>query len=297
MKNNFKKIIVLSLVILCFSIFVNSKVEASTIILKPSSNMVGIGEQFYVDVMLDTNGKIINGFDGLVNFPLSNFSFIRAEEGSSIISFWIEKPTLKGNEITFSGIIPNGFSGVIDPFNPNKRLSGLMTRLVFEAKKEGVAKISLFKSYTTLNDGLGTIDNIPDVDTLITIQNSNNPFIYKSQNDVEPELSAFITRTPDLFNNKYALIFDARDAQTGIKEVLIKEGSRTWKKIESPYLLEDQSRHSIITLQATNYSDSSIVINIESVPYKIFSIRNIIIILLFIILLLFISRKIYEKYK
>jgi len=295
MNNNFKRIIIISIIVL--TLFVNKRVEASTLILKPSSNILSIGEQFYVDVMLDTEGKIINGFDGSINFPSSNISFLRAEEGSSMISFWVEKPTLKEDTITFSGIMPNGFSGVIDPFNSKTKLPGLMIRLVFEAKKEGSIYLSSLKTYTTLNDGLGTIDNILDHNIPLTIQNNYSSFVYKTPGDVSPELSAYITRDPNLFDDKYTLIFDAKDHQTGIKEVLIKEGKRNWKKIESPYLLEDQSRHSIITLQATNYSDSSIVMNIEGLPYKIFTVTNIIIAILSVIILLFIAKKVYEKYK
>ena len=78
---------------------------------------------------------------------------------------------------------------------------------------------------------------------------------------------------------------------------MVKEGNRKWKVITSPYLLEDQTRHSIITVQATNYSDSSIIMSIEGLPYKIFSFTNIIIILLFVIVSLFIFKKLYEKYK
>ena len=70
MNNNFKRIIIISIIVL--TLFVNKRVEASTLILKPSSNILSIGEQFYVDVMLDTEGKIINGFDGSINFPSSN---------------------------------------------------------------------------------------------------------------------------------------------------------------------------------------------------------------------------------
>jgi hypothetical protein len=298
MKNNFKKIIILS--VLVFTFFVSGKVEASSLLLKPSNTMMGIGEQFYVDVMLDTGGKRVNGIEGSIKFPPENISFIRAEEGASMISLWVEKPALEGDSIHFAGVIPNGFDGVIDPFNPKVKLPGLIIRLVFEGKKEGDPIISSSQFYTTLNDGLGTMDNIAQSDTKLFIQNISNPIIYKTKNDTSPELKAYVTRDPNLFDNKYVLVFDAKDNKTGIKEVLIKEGRGQWKKIESPYLLEDQTRHSIITLQATNYSDVSITMTIESLPYNLFSVRNILVAVIFVFIsfvLLFFIKKIYEKYK
>ena len=152
MKNNFKKIIFSLIIVLVFSIFMNNKVEASTLYLKPSNTSPGINEQFYVDVMLTTEGKIVNGIESKITFGGEELTFIRAEEGQSLINLWVEKPTLKGNSITFSGIMPNGFEGVIDPFNLNTKLPGLMIRIIFEAKKEGNTKISV-NSYATLNDG------------------------------------------------------------------------------------------------------------------------------------------------
>ena len=117
MRKNFKKIIILFITIIFF--FSNQRVDASSLLLKPSSNIVGIGEQFYVDISIDTEGKIINGIEGSISFSSSNLKFIRAEEGKSLISFWVEKPKLTDSQISFAGIIPNGFSGIIDPFNTN----------------------------------------------------------------------------------------------------------------------------------------------------------------------------------
>ena len=123
------------------------------------------------------------------------------------------------------------------------------------------------------------------------------PFQYKNPNDVKPELEAYVTRDPNLFNDKYTLIFQAKDSETGIKDVMIKEGNRSWKKITSPYLLEDQSRHSTITLEAENFSGATIVLVINPLPYVFFSKNNVVLLIVFIIILFFIAKKIYEKRK
>ena len=298
MKRNFKKIIVLFIITLISVFVVNHKVDASTLSFKVSNNNPGINEQFYVDLMLDTEGKIINGIEGYIEFSNNNISFIRAEEGGSMVNFWIQKPKINGNRIELSGIIPNGFNGIIDPFNQSKKLSGLIIRLVFEAKKEGESGIISTNFFTTLNDGLGTVENIQNSKANISIKNIINPYIYKTEGDTKPELSAFVVRDPNLYDNKYVLVYDAKDMKTGIKEVLVQEGHRPWvRATESPYLLEDQSRHSMINIQAINYSGSSTTMSIEGLPYTLFSIRNIFIAVFIFILLLFIIKKIYEKYK
>ncbi len=295
--NKFKTIIYIFLSI--FLLFVNQKVESSTISIVPSNNSIGKSEQFYVDILLDTEGKTVNGIEGSVNFSKDSFSFVRAEEGKSMVNLWIQKPVLNNETLEFSGIMPNGFSGVIDPFNPDNKLPGLIVRLIFEGKNEGNSLITTSKFLTTLNDGAGTLENILDSNIAITVSGVSNNYIYKTKNDETPELTANIIRDPNLYNNKYVLVYEAKDSLTGIKEVLIKEGRRPWKKIESPYLLEDQSRHSIISIQATNYSDSSIVINIDQLPYKLFSFWNIYVSILIILIIasLFFIKKRYEKYK
>lgn len=294
MNNNFKKIIITSAFFILSVIFNSSMVEAASVSLVPSSKTLGLQEQFYVDVMLDTEGILVNGFEGSVNFEKDNISFVRAEEGSSMVNLWVTKPTLDGNKVKFSGIISNGFDGVIDPFNPKVKLPGSMIRLVFMAKNPSTSIISSSNAYVTLNDGLGTVVNIPNSDISLLIENRQNPYIYKTTNDVTPEIDAYVIRDPNLFNNKYTLVFDAKDRQTGIKEVLVKEGRRDWKKAESPYLLEDQSRHSLIAIQATNYSDASVSMSIEGIPRKLISPLSVSIVLFVLIILLLVVRKIYK---
>jgi len=295
MKNlTYKKIILLAFI---FAFFVAPRAHASVINLAPSKNTVGVGEQFYVDVTLDPEDANINGIEGSVSFTPSGISFVRAETGKSLINLWIEQPELKDNTISFSGIIPSGFSGVIDPFNPDKKLSGLMVRLIFEGKQPGAATISSTPFSLTLNDGKGSMTNAPGASVSLDVQNVSVPFAYKNPNDTKPELEAYVTRDPNLFNNNYALVFQAKDSETGIKDVMIKEGNRGWKKITSPYLLEDQSRHSTIALEAENFSGATIVLVINPLPYVLFSKDNVALLIVFIIILFFVAKKIYEKRK
>ena len=290
-----KKIkIILLIFVFTFCFF--TKARASVVTLVPAKTTVDQNEQFYVDVMLDPEGVSQNGVEGSVTFG-GGVSLVRAETGQSLINFWIEQPKLTGNTISFAGIIPTGFAGVIDPFNPEKKLPGRVLRLVFVGNQAGLATFSSAPFSLTLNDGQGTTLETGVATATVNIDNFSNPFAYKNEGDLSPALSAFVTRDPNLFNNRYALIFEARDSETGIKDVMIKEGNRDWKKIESPYLLEDQSRHSLIALEAVNFSGASIVIVINPVPRQLFSSENIVWLVIFLVLLFFIIKKIYERRK
>ncbi len=299
MRNNLKKLIVLYIFVLISFLSYGGNVFASSIELTSGTDKITIGKEFYVDVMIDTKGESINGVEGKVSFEKDNLAFIRAEEGRSIINLFIDKPKVENSEIRFSGIITNGFSGVVDPFNQKQKLNGILLRLVFEAKKEGVTNLSTSNFIFTLNDGLGTTESISPTNSSYIASNVDNNVITNIENDTSPELSASVETDPSLYNGKYVLIFDAKDKQTGIKEVKIKEGVRGWKSIESPYLLEDQSRHSMITLQATNYRGASIMINIESLPAEGISTSFVLVfIILLILLILLMIKKVYEfRYK
>ncbi len=294
------KIKKISVLILFFilNLLLANKVFAATLTFSSSKDEVGIGEQFYVDLMLDPEGQSINAISGNIIFSNESISFVRSEEGKSMVNLWVEKPELNKdwNSVNFAGVMTNGFDGVIDPFNPSKKLSGQIVRLIFETKKPGLAEFSSSKLSLNLNDGFGTEIKISPINTSINVLNYINEYKYEiSDEHSSPELEAYITRDPNIFNNKYVLIFKASDKGSGIKSVTIKEGRRKWKEIESPYQLKDQSRHSQINLQAINYSGSGIIINIDKIPYNKKEIAKILVIISgAIILFIFLGRKLHK---
>jgi hypothetical protein len=269
--------------------------QASTVMLVASKTDVGIEEQFYVDVKLDPEDALVNGIEGSISYPKDLLSFVRAEDAQSIINLWIKKPNRNESRLEFSGIVPNGFSGVIDPFNSAKRSAALVLRLVFEAKHSGQAQIKAEPLTVTLNDGMGTTRIVPAVSVSIAVSDVHNPIPYKPTLISNPQLEAFVTRDPNLFSNKYALIFHATDQATGIKTVQVKEGSREWKTVSSPYLLEDQTRHSTIVVEATNFSDKSTIVTIEPLPYSWTSFLSMILYSVLGLILLFLIRKMYAR--
>jgi hypothetical protein len=292
MKNIFKIIIVL--VLFAFT----SHVYASEVLLVPSVHSdIGIGEQFYVDVMLDPGGILINGIDAQVSYNPAAVSFVRAETGSSLVGLWITDPKqIDSHTISFAGIMPNGFGGVIDPFNPKHKLPGLMARLVFEGQKAGDASIILATSQVTRNDGYGTIENPLNKPIKITVENNARPYEYINASHTSPTLDVKVVRDQNLYDNKYVLVYRAVDRGSGIKEVLLREGDGSWKKIESPYVLTDQHRHSILALQANNFSGESVVTTIDPLPNR-FGTLYTIVVTISLLIFIFVIYKIYVHRK
>lgn len=296
MKNLSTKIFILVLFFI-ISFLNTDSVYAAQVKLDFSNKIVGAGEQFYVDLMLNTEGESVNTIEGDITFQNDNISFVRYEEGKSMVNLWIKKPTLDfdGNTLSFAGVMTNGFSGVIDPFNPSKRLPGLIIRLVFEGKKPGLANFSTSTFNLNLNDGEGTSITATPYYGSVNIGNFVNNQKYNNKSNAIPTLDAYVIRDPDVYNNKYILIFRAVDKGTGIKDIKIKEGRRDWVANEnSPYLLKDQSRRSIIYIQATNNEGITVIKTIEPIPHD-FSLSFYIVIILFVILVTVVGVIIYKR--
>ncbi|MBP6931170.1 MAG: hypothetical protein KBD48_03660 [Candidatus Pacebacteria bacterium] len=271
------------------------EVSAANLYIKPSSNSVGLGEQFYVDIMLDTEGESYNGIEGSFSFSPDTTFFVRYEDGKSMFNTWIQKPVLEGGKISFSGIAPNGFSGVIDPFNPQSKLPGIVLRMIFNGIKPGDLDFSTSKFYITKNDGSGTMEELAPKIYSVKLQNVDNYFVFTNKVDSNPQVEFEVVKDPNLLNNRYALVFKATDKDTGIKSVMVKEGNREWKEINSPYLLEDQNRRSLISIRATSYAGSTIIASIDPLPPSPLSIYiKYSIYLIVLIFALFIAKKYYN---
>jgi hypothetical protein len=283
---------------LSYFLFVFSYVDASGVLIIPSKSTVGIAEQFSVDILLDPENKPINAIEGTVAFDQTRVSLIRAETARSLVNLWISEPRQDHpGSVVFAGIIPNGFNGVIDPFNPHHVLPGLVVRLIFEGQKSGDANIGVSSFITAANDGKGTTEKSELKNASITVENVARPKLYVNSHRSSPVLEAHIIQDQNLFNSKYSLIYDAVDRGTGIKDVRVREGNRDWQSIIGPYVLLDQSRHVPITIQAINFEGQSVVLTINPLPKNFFTMYTILILIVIILILVGVYKKIYEHKK
>jgi hypothetical protein len=237
--------------------------EAAVIEPKIEAKEVKRGEFILVPIYLDTQFEEINAVEVYVNFS-DNLVFRDYLDGKSIITHWIEKPRVvvpsahyMASQITFSGIIAGGISG--------RNLN--LVELVFEAKESGRAKIEIDKnSKVLLNDGLGTKTKLIALSQSFNILEIKGLPEIKIKDNFPPEpFKIYLAKNKEIFNGKYYITFEAKDKQSGIAYYEISEKPVTFifsakpdiknlsfKKAESPYVLEDQSLRSYVVVKAVD---------------------------------------------
>jgi len=281
--------------IIALSLVFSKPLYAATVTLEHAPATVDQQQQFYVDVMVDPTGKSFNGVQGAITFSTDTLSFVRAETGTSNVTLFIDQPNLNGNTISFSGIIPGGFDGQINPFDPANKGPAEIVRLVFEGKAAGSATIDSSQFSVTDNDGHGTLETIPDTALPITVTSTVAPSLYVTPDTTAPILSASVVSDADLYDGKYTLIFTATDKQSGVDHVELQEGDGPWITIQSPYLLQDQSRHSILSLRAYDVAGNVSTITIAPIPSASSTIIIVILVLIALLILYVIYKKIRHK--
>jgi len=237
--------------------------NAAVIEPKIETKEVKKGEFIVVPIYLDTQFEEINAIEVYVDFS-DNLVFRDYLDGKSIITHWIEKPHIvvpsahhMASQITFSGIVAGGING--------KNLN--LVDLVFEAKEKGIAKIKIDeKSKVLLNDGLGTKTKLIALSKSFNVLDIEGKPKIKIKDNFPPEpFKIYLVRNKEIFNGKYYITFEAKDKQSGIAYYEISEKPITFiflskpdiknlsfKKAESPYVLEDQSLRSYVIVKAVD---------------------------------------------
>ena len=248
----FKKLIFFIIILIFIPAFANGAI----LYFKPDSGKYYQDETFSVQVIIDTEKDCINTVKGEIDFSKDILETVNFTTGNSILTIWLEKPKINQNlgKISFVGGIPGGYCGPL-PGEPGEL--DLLLKIFFKTKKEGMANLRLSEeSQVLLNDGFGT----PAKLTLKAASYEVEPRKDRAKDEWQKELEkddippeSFeieINQTPEIFEGKYFIIFSTTDKQTGIDYYEVKEGKKDWKRVESPYLLEDQSLQSIIKVKA-----------------------------------------------
>ena len=273
-----------------------SGVSAATLSLSATQTKFHKEEQFVVEVSVTPNqNESINSFDLSLSYS-PNLTFINSEEGSSITGLWIEKPTNHSGIVNFSGIIPGGFTGLIDPTKSDPlhdQKPGILTQLIFSGNKEGDAMISFNKQDILANDGQGTILGASSNLLPIHIDNKVLPSVIDTNDTNPPEHFTILLSNDSIFNGKYAVLFETKDKESGIDHYEVKEAGSDWKVAASPYVLVNQPPAGIVYVKAVDHAGNStmeqIIPNIPIKTVPMYSKLTILIIIFVIIILITIT--------
>ena len=205
--------------------------EGAELFFSPNSQRFGVGQTFEAEIFLDTQKEDINAIEGTIVFPEDILALKEIRDGETIINLWIQRPK-EQEEISFAGIIPGGYTGQ----------KGKIFSLVFQTKKEGEGDLIFQTAKVLLNDGKGTAASLTlkhshyQVSEALPLFQPEVKIDKESPEPFQPEIS----RSPEVFNGKYFLIFSTQDKISGIAYYEVKEGRRQFVKAESPYLLRNQ---------------------------------------------------------
>lgn len=267
-------------VFLIFVIFATRTADAATFFVQYPNQVIHAGEVFEVSVMMDAEGNSINAVEGAITYT-ENLALRDIIDGVSFVPLWVKRPKLDIGNISFAGIIPGGYNGDIGPYWKGFR-AGTLMRLRFEAKKSGPARLHIVVDNLLLNDGKGTAikPKIQNMDMYISDGFARSGVIAdtKSKADIAPPESfkPVVIQDKNIFDGKYALIFETQDKDSGVYYYQVREGNSDFILAESPYLLSDQTLRSAVEVKAVDRAGN---IRIEKVfgTYLLFSLQKSII--------------------
>jgi Tfp pilus assembly protein PilE len=279
---------VLKAVLLCVIVFgallARDHVFAATLYMDPGEAFGFRADTITINIRLDTDeGECVNTIDGSIAYDES-ISAIDVGTGESILSLWVERPTIdQGTRtIRLAGGIPNGYCGRI-PGDP--RLTNTIATLVFQVPGFAVggksgssskeAKITFTpETRVLLNDGEGTEATLKTYGATIRLDDKpgasvSDPWALAVSGDQNPPapFSLELVKNPDVFNNKYYIVFSTTDKESGLDHFevleepfeelsLFKWGApdRAWAEVTSPYVIKDQALRSVIRVKAVDKS-------------------------------------------
>ncbi len=121
---------------------------AAVIYLLPEQKNLSLGEEFSVDVKINSEGEGVNAAQATISWPASVLEFVAAEKVGSVFNFWVDEPKLLSalGPLSFIGGTVKGISG--------EALQIL--KIKFKAKGAGSAEVSISEAVITASDGKGT---------------------------------------------------------------------------------------------------------------------------------------------
>jgi len=246
---------------------------AATIYLDPEGGEYHPGDTFIVNIRLDANSDCVNVVSGDIAYPKD---FLRASafsQGESILTLWTETPRINSEEgrVSFIGGVPGGYCGRIagDPGYANI-LGKIIFSIPAETKPGILPPVTLLpSSQVLLADGRGTPAPLLTRNATFTVASGTgkliNEWLEQIQDDaIPPEaFSIDLHRDENAVGGRYFVVFQTTDKQSGVAKYELIErdkdhpqfirGTRTapsWRPVESPYVLEDQTLNSTIVVRA-----------------------------------------------
>ncbi len=263
-------------VIFFSSLFVVTRVQAAGFSFS-SPAKIGVSQEFQVDVKVNTQMEQVNALEGKITYDAKLLSLEEVREAGTVISLWAKDPAQNksAGAIEFSGITPGGFNTADQPKN--------IFSLVFKTRDQGNVTITGQNFIALRNDGQGTSAQVsePPAATIridADVLSSSPVSIIEDQ---DPPESPFIQiiQDPSIEEGKWVAVFYGQDKKSGINHYEIAEqtgkkvsdyNKLSWKIAQSPYLLSDQSRRSVVYLKAVDNKGNQTVVTVSPAASQLY---------------------------
>jgi hypothetical protein len=269
----------LSFCILIFAFYIfTDKAEAASLYFDPNQKEVKLGELFPVEIRLDAENEDLNAVEIKVGIQDDKLKLIDWSDGGSIINYWAMEPRVdEFKNLTFQGGIVGGF----------KEKSGKILTLYYEALKPGQSSINIQSLSTVyLNDGKGTKANLKFNNALVNISSEKIEITEFLIIDTTPPetLEAIISSSKDVYDGKYFVVFAAKDNDSGLDYIEIKEGDEPWVRAESPYLLKNQKLDKDVLIKVVDKNGNTRIETLKLKQYQLIKKGIYVVVLILVIL-------------
>lgn len=220
----------IAIVIMVGFLFIETA-QAATLYLGASSKSVNVGDLVTIKLSVDTQSKIINNAEAIIQFPTSLVEVASINSKNSIFSLWVEQPNFSNTAgwVSFNGGIPNpGYIGK----------SGEILSVTFRAKKDGTASFLFGSASVRENDGLGTDILTSQISTSVNITTA-------VQEPTEPVKDILLLEAPVIYSSVYTNQASWYSA---------KAGTITWTLPSGAATVQTLLNNSPISTPTINYS-------------------------------------------
>lgn len=221
---------------------------------------VGMGGVSHVRMILDTEGADINALEGSITVP-NGLDVSGVSAAGSVFTLWPVAPRyeLSRRVIEFVGGVPGGV----------KERTGVAI-LSFDVRStgRGIFTIGPVQAKAYLNDGVGTIIPVAAPSATLTVSDAPEgtvPSTKSSTDTSAPEyVYADIGRDETLFEGRHFLTVRARDGESDIASIEVREGLFGWyAPIETYYVLSDQSLRTAVYVRVSDTNGNTKVVKIS----------------------------------
>ena len=144
LKNNLA-LCFIALSALCMPFFAS----AATFRVVPPASTIKEGETISVTVSITSDDQSMNAAEGVLKFPTELLQVVGVSKAGSILGLWVQEPSYSNTlgTVNFEGVALNpGYTGT----------NGTILTIIFRARAQGSASLSIEGGSVLANDGNGT---------------------------------------------------------------------------------------------------------------------------------------------